>query len=120
MTERAALIATLLADPSRAAEVPCGEAVALLTALAPLQVALLQAACRSTEPVHRETERPNEDRMLDVDEAAELLGVKPAWVYRHAGKLPFTRRISAKVVRFSRQGILRWLAARRPLNDVRT
>ncbi len=92
----------------------------LVAELARAQAALLVATSRHHNAPPRVAERPNEDRMLDVDEAAELLGVKPAWVYRHARKLPFTRRISAKVIRFSRQGILRWLAARRPLNDVRT
>jgi predicted DNA-binding transcriptional regulator AlpA len=99
-------------------EIPLEQVPGLVAELARAQAALLVATCRPAPP--RAVEQPNEDRMLDVDEAAELLGVKPAWVYRHARKLPFTRRISAKVVRFSRQGILRWLAARRPLNDVRT
>ncbi len=29
----------------------------------------------------------NETRLLMVDEVAELLRVKPSWVYRHAGEL---------------------------------
>jgi excisionase family DNA binding protein len=51
--------------------------------------------------------------MLDVDEAATLLGVSRRWLYRHGKTLPFTRPISRKVVRFSRAGIQRWLATRR-------
>ena len=113
MTDRGALIDTLLTDPTKAAEVPCGEAVALLVELATLQVALLRAACRPVEAQHGVPERPNEDQMLDVDATAALLGVTRRWLYRHGRELPFRRRISAKVVRFSRASALRWLATRR-------
>ena len=49
------------------------------------------------------------DRMLDASDAAALLGVAPRWLYRHAARLPFTRRIGAKALRFSEQGLHRWL-----------
>jgi predicted DNA-binding transcriptional regulator AlpA len=54
------------------------------------------------------------DRLLDADEAAQLLGVSPDWLYRHAKKLPFTRKLAPKLLRFSYQGILKWLATRKP------
>jgi predicted DNA-binding transcriptional regulator AlpA len=49
------------------------------------------------------------DRMLNAAEAAGLLCVAPRWLYRHAGSLPFTRRIGRKALRFSEQGLHRWL-----------
>jgi excisionase family DNA binding protein len=55
----------------------------------------------------------NEDRFLDADEAAALLGVSKDWVYRHASKLPFTRRLGRKMVRFSQKELLSWAASRR-------
>ena len=52
--------------------------------------------------------------LLVIDEAAALLRVSPRWLYRHAKHLPFARKLSRKVLRFSRAGITRWLATRRP------
>ena len=114
MTDRQALLNALLADPSRAIQTSREEAVALLATLAALQVALLRAACSPAEAQHRKLEGAEQDRMLDVEEAAEVLGVTKRWLYRHAKQLPFTRPISRKIVRFSRGGITRWLATRRP------
>ena len=51
------------------------------------------------------------DRLLEVHEAATLLGVKPRWLYRRAKNLPFAKRLSPGVLRFSEAGIRRWIAA---------
>ncbi len=53
-----------------------------------------------------------EDRLLDVRQAAARLGTTPRWLYRHAKKLPFTRKLSPKVLRFSSVGMERWLQRR--------
>ena len=111
---------SLLADPSTAARVSREDAVLLLTRLASLQLALLQAACAVATPAHRDLDRPTDDRMLEASEAAAMLGVSVRWLYRQAKQLPFTRPIAPKIVRFSRQGIQRWLATRKPLNNPRT
>jgi predicted DNA-binding transcriptional regulator AlpA len=55
----------------------------------------------------------SEDDLLTIDEAAARLRVSPRWLYRHAKNLPFSRKLSRKVLRFSRAGIARWLATRR-------
>jgi predicted DNA-binding transcriptional regulator AlpA len=55
----------------------------------------------------------SEDDLLTVDGAAAVLKVSPRWLYRHAPTLPFARKLSRKVLRFSRSGISRWLATRR-------
>jgi predicted DNA-binding transcriptional regulator AlpA len=54
-----------------------------------------------------------EDHLLTPEEAAEKLNVKLCWLYRHAKKLPFTRRLSRKALRFSEAGLLRWQAAKK-------
>jgi excisionase family DNA binding protein len=55
-----------------------------------------------------------QDTLLTTEKAAELMGVTPRWLYRHAGKLPFTRRISRKNLRFSEAGLRRWITLRKP------
>jgi predicted DNA-binding transcriptional regulator AlpA len=51
-----------------------------------------------------------EDRLLTADEAAKILGISPDWLYRRAKQLPFTRRIHHKMLRFSYQGIQKYIA----------
>ncbi len=60
---------------------------------------------------HSVTER-EADQLLTPEEAGRLLGVTPRWLYRHAKRLPFTKRLSRKALRFSEKGLRRWLAAR--------
>jgi predicted DNA-binding transcriptional regulator AlpA len=55
---------------------------------------------------------PKEEKLLDAEEAAKLLSASPDWLYRHAKKLPFTRKLAPKMLRFSYQGILKYLATR--------
>ena len=57
--------------------------------------------------------RTEKDRLLDVEEAAELLSVSPEWLYRNSKKLPFTRKLGHKLLRFSSQGIQKYLIARK-------
>ena len=52
------------------------------------------------------------DRLLSADEAATLLAVSPDWLYRRARNLPFTRKLGPKMLRFSHQGIKKWLTTR--------
>ncbi|MGH7770943.1 MAG: helix-turn-helix transcriptional regulator [Candidatus Binatia bacterium] len=54
------------------------------------------------------------ERLLTAEEAAQLLSVSPDWLYRHAKRLPFSRKLGPKMLRFSYQGILKWLATRKP------
>jgi predicted DNA-binding transcriptional regulator AlpA len=53
------------------------------------------------------------DRLLDAEEAAKLLSMSTDWLYRHAKKLPFTRKLGPKMLRFSHQGIVKWMATRK-------
>lgn len=55
----------------------------------------------------------HDDRLLDAEEAANLLGMSRHWLYRHAHKLPFTRKLGPKNLRFSSLGIQKYLATRK-------
>jgi excisionase family DNA binding protein len=55
--------------------------------------------------------RPAQDRLLNVAEAAELLGMAEDTLYRRAGSLPFTVR-DGRRVRFSRLGLERFIRSR--------
>jgi len=59
---------------------------------------------------------PEKDRLLTPKEAAEILGQNTKWLYRHAARLPFARRLSRKSLRFSEKGLRRWLATRSALS----
>ena len=53
-----------------------------------------------------------EERLLDAKEAARLLSVSEDWLYLHAKRLPFSRKLAPRVLRFSLQGLLKWTASR--------
>ncbi len=53
------------------------------------------------------------DRLLDVEETAKLLCVEEDWLYRHSRRLPFTRKLGPKMLRFSYQGIQKYLSTRK-------
>jgi len=53
------------------------------------------------------------DRLLDAEQTAEILSVSPDWLYRHGSRLPFTRKLGPKMLRFSYQGIQKYLATRK-------
>ena len=53
-----------------------------------------------------------EERLLNAEEAAKILNVSSDWLYRNAKKLPFTRKLGPKMLRFSHQGIMKWLPTR--------
>ncbi len=55
----------------------------------------------------------NDDQLLDAEASAKILCVSTDWLYRNARRLPFTRKLSPKLLRFSCQGIQKWLATRK-------
>ncbi len=52
------------------------------------------------------------DRLLGAREAAEILSVSPDWLYRYGSRLPFTRKLAPRVLRFSYLGIQKYLASK--------
>ena len=59
------------------------------------------------------TEVTGQDHLLDAEAAAKLLAVSEDWLYRNAKKLPFTRKLGPKMLRFSACGIQKYLALRK-------
>ena len=53
------------------------------------------------------------DKLLTAEKAAEILSVSPDWLYRHGSRLPFTRKLAPRVLRFSSQGIQKYLSTRK-------
>ena len=80
----------------------------LAEALAAILKPIVKEAVQEAINGHRE-----EERLLDAEEAARILSVSADWLYRHAKRLPFTRKLGSKMLRFSYQGILKWLATRK-------
>ena len=50
-----------------------------------------------------------DDRLIDVEEAAQILCVPKTWLFAHSRQLPFTRRVGPKALRFSYRGIQKWI-----------
>ncbi|MEE8494405.1 MAG: helix-turn-helix domain-containing protein [Nitrospirales bacterium] len=106
-------LAALLLHPERVAELPPEAIPPMLCQLAALQSAL-SARLLMIPPGNGGPEAPEQgDRLLPAEEAAALLGVTPRWLYRHAKRLPFSKRLSRKALRFSEAGIQKWMATRR-------
>ncbi len=112
-SDRSALLASILADPGRINALSVEEAALLLAQVAAIQAGLavrIASAGQSSSGPRRQ----EDDRLISVEDAAERLGVTPRWMYRHAGHLPFARRLSRKALRFSELGLKRWQAAQGP------
>ncbi len=101
----------LAAHPERVQELPPEAARDFLVKIAGLQPLLLAQALSPTNGTGQ-AEAPAEDRLLTVEEAAAKLAVSKDWLYRRAGKLPFTIRHGPGQVRFSSQGIERYIRQR--------
>jgi predicted DNA-binding transcriptional regulator AlpA len=61
-------------------------------------------------------EKGDEDRLLDVNEAAKKLGCKPQWLYHHSKSLPFIVRLGRKL-RFSEKGIDKFIKEQRQISE---
>jgi predicted DNA-binding transcriptional regulator AlpA len=90
-----------LPDPE---EIPKEDAPAVLTQVSAFSMAIAARMLTDTG----EEQPKEEDELLTADQAAELLAVKPDWLYRRVKNLPFVRRLSRKALRFSRRGLLAW------------
>ncbi|MBE3602176.1 helix-turn-helix domain-containing protein [bacterium] len=104
----------LLRDPSRLDGLD-QSTLAALALKAASATALIAARMTAAAPAIRTGARldPDGDVWLTVDEAALILKHKRRWIYRNAPTLPFVKRLSRKSLVCSKQGIDRWLAARR-------
>jgi predicted DNA-binding transcriptional regulator AlpA len=75
----------------------------------------LSAQLLTTQKGVRRGTQSDEDNLLTVTEATQRLNTSPDWLYRHASKLPFTVRLAPKQLRFSSQGIDKYLQRRKGL-----
>jgi len=101
----------LAAHPERAQELPPEAARDLLARLAPLQTVLLAQAIRPPAGANGQGEPEGQGDLLTVEEAARKLRVSTDWLYRRAGKLPFTVRLGRQL-RFSEWGLDRYIRQR--------
>jgi excisionase family DNA binding protein len=51
---------------------------------------------------------PKDDRLLTIEQVCEALNVSDEWLYHHAKKLPFVRKIGG-MLRFSNNGLQRYI-----------
>jgi predicted DNA-binding transcriptional regulator AlpA len=93
-----------------AEDVPQEAIASLISQLAALQSVL--AARLLTGEQRQDAQPRGADCLLDVEEAAERLGTSADWLYRNARRLPFTVRVGSRQLRFSVEGINRWIANR--------
>jgi predicted DNA-binding transcriptional regulator AlpA len=110
-------VAALLADPASATNVPVQAIPALLTEvaaqeanLATVRSILAARLAVSADGTMRTT--PQSDDLIDAPEAARRISMSVGWLYKNAKRLPFSRRIGPRTVRFSADGIRHYLALR--------
>lgn len=99
----------LVQDPARVSDIPVVVIPALLSQIAAVQGALsAQLICAfAQEQAAEDTRRA--DHLLTAATAAARLAVTKYWLYEHARQLPFTVRIGRRGLRFSENGIERYL-----------
>jgi excisionase family DNA binding protein len=105
-------LTALLAD---LAELPTEAIPAALGALEATRATLWGRLARETavlSPVDPPENGQAGDRLLTIAEVAARTRLSRDWLYRHKGKLPFTRRVGTRTIRFSEAALTRWLASR--------
>jgi predicted DNA-binding transcriptional regulator AlpA len=76
-------------------------------------VALARLLNRTPDaPVRNESEKQGDDRLLTVAEASQMMAVSKYWLYSNGPSLPFALRISSGRIRFSKNGLERWIRRR--------
>lgn len=108
-----ARLAELTADPERIANLDREDVPDLLSALESVRARLWSRLSRPPAAAESPGNGANPDQMLNAEQVAEILEVDTRYVYDHADDWPFTRRISARTLRFSETGLYRWLDTRR-------
>jgi len=90
------------------------EAAAALFELGALQAALA-ARLQPAHAAPRSNGLEDTERLLSPVQAAERLGVTLRWLYRNAKRLPFTRKLTGRTLRFHEQGLARYIREKRSL-----
>ena len=108
-------LATIASDPRRIESVPPNAIPEMLGAVEVLRAMLWARLQANAVPAPVEPPRANgrgPDVLLTAQQAAERLGVSRRWMYSHAPKLGFTKRLSGGTLRFSERGLERWKESR--------
>ena len=60
--------------------------------------------------LHRaaKAQAPKDDKLLTIEEVCKILNVSEEWIYHHAKKLPFVRKLGG-MLRFSNNGLQRYI-----------
>ena len=110
---RLAELVELAADPDGLDSLAEEDLANVLASLEELRVRLWIRLSRRSEPATNcGRPEPEPDRMLEVEDVADVLSCTKRYVYDHADEWPFTRRISPRKLRFSERGLYRWLETR--------
>ncbi|OFV84989.1 MAG: hypothetical protein A2W26_04685 [Acidobacteria bacterium RBG_16_64_8] len=108
MTDRAAILDALLADPSKARQLPRSEAMQLVAQMAALTLALLSAP-PPVSPTVPEAPAKSNARLLTMAEAAQRSRKSVRWLRDHWRKeLPFAVRKGRSIL-FPEAEFERWL-----------
>ena len=112
-------------DAHHAAPPPSLDAldVAALASLTPLQLAALAqrlaallASISIAQFQHASAQAAAKDamptRMIDADTAAAILHKPRRWLFDHAKRMPWIKRLSRKAILIDEAGMHRWLASR--------
>lgn len=106
-------LAELVADPGVLDELDRDELGDVLADLERLKAKIWTRLARPLGPENTAgVDAETDDRMLPVDEAAEILGVEPRWLYDRSDELPFAKKLAPRTLRFSERGLYRWLESR--------
>lgn len=103
----------LARDPKRIGELTRAEVGTLLVRLSALSLALASRLATSTaDAASNDADgAPGPDRLLDVNEAAKIIGMSATTLYRNKDRYPFFVR-NGHQVRFSGNGIAKWISRR--------
>ncbi len=105
------MLNTLMNDLAKAiADVPLADCPAFIGELERMKAGLWARMMASENPTRRD--QATNDRLLAVKEAAEKLGITEDYLYRHSSDLPFTVRLGTRHLRFSLNGIERYIRNR--------
>jgi len=99
----------LITCPEKVEALSHKEAINMLARISSIQPILIGRIASIGNEV-KETKAP--DRLLDVNEASKVLGYSKDWIYRHADKLPFTKRLTPHRLKFSEAGIEKYIKNR--------
>ncbi len=102
----------VVAAPHQISNLPRETIVPLLCQLSALQSALTARLVETKEAAQNHDSNDPTDQLLTPTQAAAMMGVTKGWIYRHAHRFPFTKRLGRKTLRFSKQGLKRWIQAK--------